>query len=104
VTAPQPVCGSFRDPAARVYADGDRILRGADAVTLANFEALAGTRFFGDAVREGRIVGSRPLGKEDPGAAAVLSKGWAGVLEHDRGRAVWQKFATDTHEAAAEAE
>jgi hypothetical protein len=84
MTAPQPVRGSFRDPAARVYADGDRILRGTDAVTLANFEALARTRFFGDAVREGRIVGSRSLGKGDPGAAAVLDQGWAGVLEHDR--------------------
>lgn len=84
MTAPQPIAGSFRDPAARVYADADRILRGIDTTTLANFRALTETRFFSEAVRRGQIVGTRILDASDAGAAAILAQNWAGVLEHER--------------------
>jgi hypothetical protein len=84
VTAPRPVGGSFRDPAARVYSYSNRILRGVDAVTFANFQALTKTGFFGDAIQQGKIVSSRVLGEEDPDAAEILAEGWAGILEHER--------------------
>lgn len=81
---PRPVGGSFRDPAARVYADGPRILRGVDTATLEAFGRLAGTRFLPKALEAGRIVSSRALPGDDPAARAILSEGWAGVLEHER--------------------
>jgi hypothetical protein len=84
MTAPRPVDGSFRDPAARVYAHDERILRGVDASTLTSFTSLTATRFLGEAVRDRRVVGSRLLGPDDPVAAAVLAQGWAGVLEHEQ--------------------
>ena len=84
MTAPHLIGGSFRDPAAWVYADGDRILRGVDSVTLANFQALTKSRFFRDAVEQRRIVGSRVLDEADPGAVTILADGWTGVLEHER--------------------
>lgn len=81
---PAPVGGSFRDPAARVYAGGERVLRGLDAAALGDFEALGATRFFADALAGGRVVGSRAADPADPAAAHILSHGWAGVIEHDR--------------------
>lgn len=84
MTELQPIAGSFRDPAARVYASGDHIFRGVDAVTLANFQELKETEFFRREARRGRIIGTRVLNKSDPRAAAVIAQGWAGVLEHDR--------------------
>ena len=84
MTGPERVGGSFRDPAAGVYAHGERILRGVDAATLASFGALGATRFFAEAMRAGRLVGSRIVGSGDPDAAAIAGEGWVGVLEHDR--------------------
>ena len=80
----EPLAGSFRDPAARVYLDGDAILRGVDAVTLANFRALSQLDFFRQEAGRARIVGTRALDEDDPRSIAIKAQGWAGALEHDR--------------------
>ena len=80
----KPLAGSFRDPAARVYVDGDVILRGVDAVTLANFRALIEFDFFREEAGQERIVGTRVLDEGDRRSIAIKSQGWAGALEHDR--------------------
>jgi hypothetical protein len=84
MTELKPLAGSFRDPAARVYLDGDEILRGVDSVTLANFRALKELDFFSHEVEQGRIVGTRVVDEHDPRTIGIRAQRWAGVLEHDR--------------------
>lgn len=84
MSVPQPVGGSFRDPAARVYSYEDRILRGVDAATLANYRELAKADFYLDAIEQGKITRTKHVDKTDVGALAILGDGWAGVLEHER--------------------
>ena len=81
--------GSFRDPANRVYevesAQGDskRILRGLNKDALANFRLLSDKVFFKKALNTGQIVDTQLLTENDADANAILSEGWAGVLEHE---------------------
>ncbi len=76
----EPDPGSFRDPTSRVYLSDDAVWRGLDAEALADFEALAATPFFVDAMATGQVVATdlvtdgRPEGLE----------AWAGVLAHER--------------------
>src|SRR3990172_1470544 len=77
----QPAPGSWRDPSSRVFVDGDRVLRVLDADALADFQALAASTFFNDAVSDGRIVATK-LVDEVPSELAGTQ--WAGVLEHER--------------------
>ena len=76
----QPDPGSFRDPSSRVFLADDAVFRGLDAEALSDFEALAATPFFQDAVAAGQIVGTELVA--DPPEA--LSGAWAGVLAHER--------------------
>jgi len=73
VISPDP--GSFRDPASRVFLDGEKVLRLLDERGLQGWRALAATDFFMSAVAEGRVIASTEV---DP------PPGSAGALEHPR--------------------
>ena len=70
--------GSFRDPASRVFVDHSRVWRALSKEALADYEALAATRFFADALTRGDIVHTELV--ED----APVPGEWAGVLRHER--------------------
>jgi hypothetical protein len=57
-----------------------RVLRALDATAAADFEALEATKFFAEAVEDGRIVATRRLA-EVP--AELARDGWVVALEHD---------------------
>lgn len=74
----RPDPGSFRDPLSRVFVDDDAVWRGIRADALADFEALAASTFFRDAMDRGEIVATtRVDDKQLPGD-------WAAVLRHER--------------------
>lgn len=77
--SPRPVAavpGSWRDPRSRVFASGDRILRGLRADGLDDFEAVARTETFRTAMNDGDIIDTWV---EDP---AGIPGTWAGALGH----------------------
>jgi SAM-dependent methyltransferase len=70
--------GSFRDPMSRVFVDGDGVWRGLSAAALADYETLAESAFFREAMERGDVVGTERVDDvELPGE-------WAAVLRHDR--------------------
>jgi hypothetical protein len=71
--------GSFRDPLSRVYVDADTVWRGLSKEAVADFEAVAATRFFAEALDRGDIVGTERV----EGPAPVPGE-WAAVLRHER--------------------
>ena len=71
--------GSFRDPLSRVYVDADAVWRGLSKEAVADFEAVAATRFFAEALDRGDIVGTERV----EGPAPVPGE-WAAVLRHER--------------------
>ena len=75
----EPDPGSFRDPTSRVYLSEDAVWRGLDAEALADFEVLAATPFFTQALASGQVVASE-LAPEHPDGLEA----WAGVLRHER--------------------
>ena len=85
---PAPVAdpGSFRDPQSRVFRQHGRVLRALSDSALADFNALAGTRFFVAAQADGRLVGSKRLAESEAEAirASLPDGSWAAILEHDR--------------------
>jgi hypothetical protein len=74
----QPDPGSWRDPTSRVLRDDGRVVRLLDATAAADFEALASTTFFTEALAEGRIVATRRL--DEPPAGTDPE--WVVALEH----------------------
>lgn len=69
--------GSFRDRRARIlYDDRGRVLRGLSPHALEQWQALAATKFFREAVAAGRMVRSELVGDSNGD--------WAGLLEHER--------------------
>lgn len=75
--------GSFRDRNGRVYYDSGRVFRLLSEVGLADWETASSKRFFQQAMRDGKIVGTRRI-EETSGISPGAIGGWAGVLEHDR--------------------
>ncbi|MEZ5245479.1 MAG: hypothetical protein R2707_10310 [Acidimicrobiales bacterium] len=71
--------GSFRDPSSRVWRDGDHVRRGLDTTAAADYETVAASRFFRDALADGSIVGTREVEGPSPDG-----REWSTVLEHDR--------------------
>ena len=70
--------GSFRDPMSRVYVDDDGVWRGLSHEALADYERLAESTFFREAIARGDIVGTEQVDDVD------LPGEWAAVLRHDR--------------------
>jgi hypothetical protein len=64
--------GSFRDPASHIVLEGDRVLRLLDSRGLAGWEALSKTRFFEQAVADGRLVFSKLVDYVGGDATAAL--------------------------------
>jgi hypothetical protein len=73
-----PAPGSFRDPLSRVYLTEGRVFRGLSAEALADFEALAASSFYAEALERGDIVGTELVAD----APATL-RDWAAVLRHE---------------------
>ena len=71
--------GSFRDPSSRVWRVGDRILRGLDDSAAAAYETTSTSRFFREAIADGRIVRTATVDEPSPDG-----RDWAVVLEHER--------------------
>jgi ribosomal protein L11 methylase PrmA len=65
---------SFRDPEARVFVDGGRVLRALTAEAAARFDAVRG--FIGELERERLVVASREAPEAPP-------QGFARILEHE---------------------
>jgi SAM-dependent methyltransferase len=64
--------GSFRDWDSRVFYDDGRVLRALSDHGLADWQALAGSRLFKEAVAEGKLVETSVVETPIEGAAAVL--------------------------------
>lgn len=75
----EPDPGSFRDPSSRVYLADDAVWRGLDAEALGDYEALAATPFFAQALAAGQVVGTELVDERPEGMGE-----WAGVLRHER--------------------
>lgn len=76
--------GSYRDRGGRVFSDGQgRVFRALSAAAWSDWTALRETRFFRDAVEQGRIIGTEPVADSDP-LLAQLPGEWKGVLAHRR--------------------
>ena len=71
--------GSFRDPMSRVFVDDEGVWRGLSNEALADYEILARSTFFRDAMARGDIVGTERVDDD-----TSLPGEWAAVLRHDR--------------------
>ena len=74
--------GSFRDWDSRVFLRDGRVFRALSPDGLADWEAVAGSRLFGEAIAEGKIVRTERI--EDAAVPEGLVHGSAAVLEHER--------------------
>ena len=75
--------GSFRDRGARVFYDGDRVLRVMSQRALSEWRLISQQPFYDELVDSGRVVASRELTEAE--LLEVAAPAWvAAVLEHDR--------------------
>ena len=75
----RPADGSFRDPLTRVFVRGDEVWRGLSGPALADFEALACTRFYQAAIERGDLVGT-----ELTNDTSALTGDWRAALRHQK--------------------
>ena len=78
------VSGSFRDYDSRVFSAGGQILRSLSPAALADYEALAGSRFFPEAQEAGTVVRTELVGDYVPPPECRPPAGFAAVLRHER--------------------
>ena len=73
--------GSFRDRTARVFYSNGSVCRGMSAPALEEWQSVATTSFFKQALETGRVVATEVV---DPAAAREMdpSREWAAVLRH----------------------
>jgi SAM-dependent methyltransferase len=73
--------GSFRDRTARVFYSNGSVCRGLSALAWVEWQSVAATSFFGQAMQSGQIVATDVV---DPGTAyaAVPRHEWVAVLRH----------------------
>ena len=76
----RPEGGSFRDPASRVFSDGDRILRALTAEGLAGWQALDAS----EVMRAPELAEHFLPTTQVPDADAELVEPWVALLEHER--------------------
>ena len=74
--------GSFRDPDTRVFHHDGAVFRALSERALADWQRLAGTRFYTRHAQQGRLIGTRRIARRDH--LPVLDPRWAAVLEHAR--------------------
>jgi len=58
-------------------------LRGLDAAGLANYKKLSSTQFFQKFLETRRVIPTKIRTARDRDAKAIMTDGWAGVLEHE---------------------
>jgi hypothetical protein len=75
-----PDSGSFRDPLSRVFVGPAEVWRGLAPAGLEDYQALAASPFFAEALRRGDIVATELVA----GDATPLPGTWAAVLRHER--------------------
>jgi SAM-dependent methyltransferase len=75
--------GSFRDRRSRVFYSDREVLRGLDAHSLKEWEALSSTEFFSRFQHEGKIVKTERFEKASVSSSADIGE-WAEVLQHER--------------------
>ena len=78
------VSGSFRDYDSRVFSADGQILRSLSPTALADYEALAASRFFIEAQESGSVVRTELLSDFAPPADCRPPAGFAAVLRHER--------------------
>jgi SAM-dependent methyltransferase len=78
------VSGSFRDHDSRVFSAEGEILRSLSGAALADYEALAASRFFSEAQRSGAVVRTELLSGFIPPPGCRPPAGCAAVLRHER--------------------
>ena len=78
---PVPDPGSFRDPASRVFTSPSDVFRGLSGQGLADYDVLERTRFYADAMRDGRVVQTRRWAGSEPVQQHLDS--YAAVLRHE---------------------
>ncbi len=91
-TMPTFEAGSYRDREGRVfYGESGEVLRALSARALGEWDAVAATRFFQQAMVDGKIVNTvrsdvalRELAHRTAEASSLDEEGWAGVLQHER--------------------
>jgi hypothetical protein len=90
-TTPTFEAGSYRDREGRVFYGGSgEVFRALSARALDEWKAVAATRFFQQALADGKVV--RTINADDAGQQLELCAeadgapegGWAGVLQHER--------------------
>jgi len=76
--------GSFRDPESRVFTTSGCIYRGLSESALDDWTALAETKFFHEAVADGKIVSSTRIPPEDlqPTLTDHVEQ-WSAILQHE---------------------
>ncbi|HBL17076.1 MAG: hypothetical protein A2X36_06390 [Elusimicrobia bacterium GWA2_69_24] len=74
-----PDPGSFRDPGNRVFYDGERVCRGLDSRSAADWRAVSSRGFFTRRMAQGSIVRTTALPADDPAL-----QGWEAALVHER--------------------
>jgi hypothetical protein len=75
--------GSYRDRDGRVfYGESGEVFRALSARALADWQAVSATRFFQQAMADGRIVRTESIGNA-PFEPELPERGWAGILRHE---------------------
>ena len=75
---------SFRDPSGSVFYRDGRVFRALDERGAEDWKRLSSTRFFGDMVADGRLIGTRDAPREVAEGLPVGSGELTAVVEHDR--------------------
>jgi hypothetical protein len=78
------VSGSFHDYDSRVFSTAGQILRSLSPAALADYEALAASRFFSEAQESGAVVQTELLADFLPPPQCKPPAGFAAVLRHER--------------------
>ncbi|MEJ2009036.1 MAG: class I SAM-dependent methyltransferase [Acidobacteriota bacterium] len=75
---------SFRDRNARVFYGNTSVYRGLGAEALKEWEALTGTSFFDQFMKEGSIIGTHRVDPWVPRMDGTVADEWVAVLKHER--------------------
>jgi SAM-dependent methyltransferase len=81
---PSRVSGSFRDHDSSVFSADGQIFRSLSAAALADYEALAASRFFAEAQEAGTVVRTELVEDRVPPPECRTPAGLAAVLRHER--------------------
>ena len=79
--SPREDGGSFRDPAGRVYLDGERVFRSVMPVAAENFDLVRSTGALEPLIAEGLVIGESMV---EPGNTNDFAVGARYVIEHPR--------------------